>query len=71
MSFARKIRRARGMERRRDRKRIQKDLRKKARERDAAKTDKPPHLSARIVNGKIVIEAQAATAETAEPAVTL
>lgn len=71
MSFARKIRRARGMVQRRDRKRIQKDLRKKAQARDAAKTNKPPHLSARIENGRIVIDAQTADAETAEPAVTL
>lgn len=59
------------MVQRRDRKRIQKDLRKKAQARDAAKTNKPPHLSARIENGRIVIDAQTADAETAEPAVTL
>lgn len=67
MSFARKIKRARGMARRRERKRIQKDLAKKAQARDAAKPitqavngeragTRPPSLGAKIENGEIVIE---------------
>lgn len=67
MSFARKIKRARGMERRKERERIQKDLRKKARAREAEKQIAPPvgmgsgagtripTLQAKIDNGEIVI----------------
>lgn len=83
MSFGRKIKRAGEMARRRERKRIQKDLAKKARARDAEKQSvsdfhlratapvnvkqSPLHLGASIVDGEIVIDAR----ENVETAATL